>query len=103
MINGIKIDLVTEPLLILNNPLLIDGIRMVGPIEITAMKLQAILDSGERVKDFVDMYFLLELFPFEKMRSFFTTNYPDVNNFMVNNSILYHAEINLEKGVEFTG
>jgi hypothetical protein len=102
-INGIKLDLVTEPLLILNKPQTIDGIRMIDPEEIAVMKLQAIIDSGKRLKDFVDIHFLLEYFTLEKMTTMLVNNYPDVVTEMAHRSLLYHVEIDMGKKAEFIG
>ena len=65
-INDVKIDLIAHQYPILNPLKIEDGIRMLSLEDISAMKLSAILNSGRRLKDFVDMHFLLEKLPIEK-------------------------------------
>lgn len=52
-----------------------DGLRLDGLKDISAFKLDAIITRKER-KDFVDIYFLLEKFPFKDLISFYKTKYP---------------------------
>lgn len=59
-INNIKVDIVSHKYPLLNSIEKVDNIRMISIEDIGAMKLHAIHQSGERYKDFVDMYFLLE-------------------------------------------
>lgn len=40
-----------------------ENVRLVSLLDIGAMKLHAIFQSGTRIKDFVDMYFLLDKHP----------------------------------------
>lgn len=59
-INDIKVDLIAHKYP-LTQPLgEAEGIRMVSLQDIGAMKLHAIFQNGNRYKDFIDMYFLLE-------------------------------------------
>lgn len=59
-IDDIKVDIVTHNYPLLNSVKNIEGVRMISNEDIGAMKLHAIHQSGDRYKDFVDMYFLLE-------------------------------------------
>jgi len=102
-INDVKIDLIAHQYLILKPLETEDGIRMLSMEDISAMKLSAILNSGRRLKDFVDMYFLLEKLPLEKMTAAFVQKYPDVNVQMAHNALLYHSDINTDEKVDFLG
>jgi len=62
-INDIKIDILTHAYPQCRPLEVIEGIRMSSLEDIGAMKLNAIAQSGERKKDFIDMYFLLEQRP----------------------------------------
>jgi hypothetical protein len=62
-IDNIKVDIVTHNYPLLNSVENIEGVRMISNEDIGAMKLHAIHQSGDRYKDFVDMYFLLEQEP----------------------------------------
>lgn len=102
-INDVKIDLIAHQYLILKPLQTEDGIRMLSMEDISAMKLSAILNSGRRLKDFVDIHFLLEKFPLEKMTAAFVQKYADVNIQMAHNALLYHRDINLDEKVDFLG
>jgi len=102
-INNIKVDLIAHQYPILNPLKTEDGIRMLSMEDISAMKLSAILNSGRRLKDFVDIHFLLEKFPLEKMTAAFVQKYPDVNMQMAHNALLYHSDINIDEKVDFLG
>ena len=62
-IDTIKVDIVTHNYPLLNSVETIEGVRMISNEDIGAMKLHAIHQSGNRYKDFVDMYFMLEQEP----------------------------------------
>ncbi|REH01000.1 nucleotidyl transferase AbiEii/AbiGii toxin family protein [Flavobacterium aquicola] len=62
-IDDIKIDLITHNYPLLNSVEETEGVRMISNEDIGAMKLHAIHQSGDRYKDFVDMYFMLEQEP----------------------------------------
>jgi hypothetical protein len=102
-IDNIKVDLIAHQYPILKPLKMEDGIRMLSMEDISAMKLSAILNSGRRLKDFVDMYFLLEKFPLEKMTDALVQKYPDVNVQMAQNALLYHSDINIDEKVDFLG
>jgi hypothetical protein len=64
---------VSKPLLILLKKLQGDkedeGIRYLGEKDIAAMKLRAIENSGNRAKDFIDVYSQWGLIPYRKADS----------------------------------
>lgn len=62
-IDDIKVDIVTHNYPLLNSVETTEGVRMISNEDIGAMKLHAIHQSGDRYKDFVDMYFMLEREP----------------------------------------
>lgn len=78
-----------------------DGIRMLSLTDIAAMKLNAILNNGSRLKDFIDLFFLLERMPLEKMTDCFVQKYPDVNIRMAHAALLYHKDINIQEKIDF--
>lgn len=59
-INDIKVDLITHKYPLLKPIEEKEGVRMISNDDIGAMKIHAIFQSGKRLKDFVDMYFLLD-------------------------------------------
>jgi len=59
-IDDIKIDVIAHKYPLIKPVETIEGVRLVSIEDIGAMKLHAIFQSGSRLKDFFDMYFLLE-------------------------------------------
>lgn len=51
---------------LVGEPVMFEGIRVATPPDIAAMKLLAISDRGMR-RDFVDLYFMREMFPLEQV------------------------------------
>jgi len=102
-INGIKVNILAHQYPILNKVEKVDGIRMLSLPDIGAMKLKAILHSGTRLKDFVDMYFLLEQLLLQKITEGFVQKYPDVNLQMPHNVLLYFEDFNKKEKINFLG
>ncbi|MDB4918710.1 nucleotidyl transferase AbiEii/AbiGii toxin family protein [Mucilaginibacter sp.] len=71
----------------------IQGIRMMSLEDIAAMKINAIVRSGHRIKDFIDIHYLLQEFGYEDILDFYCSKYPDVNQSMARKSLLYHNDI----------
>lgn len=66
-INGIKVDFVRHNYPWIVPPQRIDGITMASLPDIAAMKLNAIVGNGSRLKDFVDIAFFYRLIcPYRK-------------------------------------
>lgn len=59
-ISDIKIDFITHAYPLVEPLIVENGVRLASMPDIGAMKLNAIAHSGNRQKDFYDMYFLLE-------------------------------------------
>lgn len=94
-INGVKVDFVRHnyPLPLLHEPMTVDGITMLGLEDIGAMKLHAISNSGKRLKDFIDVYFLLERFSMDQLVSFYAAKYPNFNPMIALRSVSYFGDI----------
>ncbi len=73
-INNIQIDILAHRYPLINTPETIHNISMLSTEDIVAMKLNAIVTNGQRVKDFIDIYFLLEEYSFKEMLSFYKKN-----------------------------
>jgi hypothetical protein len=101
-VNNIKIDLLTHQYPLVKNIDVTEGVRMVSLLDIGAMKLNAIFGSGKRLKDFVDMYALLEIYPLEEMLDACRQKYVDLNINMVKNSLIFHDDI-IFTPIEFLG
>ena len=91
--SGIKVDFVNYHYKLLDEPIEIEGIRMVSKKDIAAMKLNAIAGRGSK-KDFIDLYYLLDEFSLKEMVDFYSQKYFDGSEFMVVKSLSYFEEAN---------
>lgn len=95
-VNGIKTDFIRHNYNLIKTPRNEDGITFLSTEDISAMKLNAIVNSGKRLKDFVDVYFLLEHFSLNQMLSFFQLKYAHMNSLIALKSISYFDDIDPE-------
>lgn len=95
-INEVKVDFVNYKYPLLSEYLFIENIRMLSTKDIAAMKLNAIAGRGSK-KDFIDLYFLLNEFPLEEILSFYEKKYEDGSIFMVQKSLTYFDDADLEQ------
>ncbi len=95
-VDNIKVDILAHQYPLINKVQITDGVMMLSLEDIGAMKLNAILDNGTRLKDFVDMHILLQHLPLHKLTEAFIKKYPDVNAQMARNGLLFHQDINLK-------
>ncbi|WET02717.1 nucleotidyl transferase AbiEii/AbiGii toxin family protein [Flavobacterium sp. YJ01] len=75
------------------------GIRLVSLQDIGAMKLHAIFQNGTRIKDFVDMYFLLEHHPLKIYLDAYQNKYKGSPGLALI-SLLHHKNIDREEKVK---
>lgn len=101
-IDGIKVDLLAHQYSLVAEIEYFDGIRIVSLLDIGAMKLNAIFGSGERYKDFVDMYSLLEQFTLNELLGACHRKYPDLNINMVKLSLIHFEDVVLAP-IDFIG
>ena len=93
-IEGVMVDLIRHDYEELQ---VIEGsrIRMLSAKDIAAMKLNAITGNGTRVKDFIDVYFLLDQFKLEEMMDFYKAKYQQDDGLMILRSLVYFDEVDL--------
>ncbi len=92
-INNIKVDFIKHPYQYIYPPITEEGITFLSKEDIAAMKLNAIINSGQRLKDFIDIYFLLEHFSVRDMLAFFEKKYPNTNPLIALKAINYFGDI----------
>lgn len=92
-INNIKVDIMSHQYPWVKPMAVIENIRMVSLEDLGAMKLHAIVLDGSRLKDFVDMYFLLEHLPLEIITSTYEQKYPDVGRSVALKALLYYIDV----------
>lgn len=92
-INNIKTDFIRHDYPQLKPLVVEEGIRMASLEDIAAMKFHAIIQSGKRLKDFIDIYFLLEHFTMNQMVGFFIEKYTYMNPMMAIKAVNYFDDI----------
>lgn len=102
-IRDIKTDLISHQYPLIGDLDVVGGIRLVSLEDIGAMKLNAIYGSGLRLKDFVDMYALLEKFPLDKMLQACNKKYPELNMQVVKHAFIYHESIDFSVPIDYVG
>jgi len=89
----IKVDFITHNYPLINPPREEEGVRFLSLPDIAAMKLNAISNSGKRLKDFIDIYFLLEHFSMSEMIEFYSVKYPNFNPLIALRAVSYFDDI----------
>jgi hypothetical protein len=103
LVDGIKVDLLAHKYPLVQDVEIIEGVRMVSLKDIGAMKLNAIYGNGTRLKDFVDIYALLQEFSLQDLMKASETKYPENNIKMVKQSLLPHEDIDFSIPIDFIG
>jgi hypothetical protein len=93
VISNIKIDFLRHGYPYVDAVIMEDNLRLLGLSDIAAMKLNAIAGNGTRVKDFIDLYFLLDRFSLKQMFSFYKKKYTDRDIYHVRKSLTYFDDI----------
>lgn len=76
-----------------------EGVRLVSLCDIGAMKLHAIFQNGTRIKDFVDMHFLLEHHPLKTYLQAYVNKYGRDPGLALR-ALLHHDNIDREEKVK---
>lgn len=92
-IDGVKVDFIRHNYSYVKSPITKEGITYLSMEDISAMKVNAIADSGKRLKDFIDIYYLLEYFSLEEILQFYSLKYPLSTNLIALKAINYFEDI----------
>jgi hypothetical protein len=93
LLANIKTDFIKHDYPLINPPITEEGIRFLSKEDIAAMKLHTIIQSGKRLKDFIDIYFLLEHFSMGEMIDFFTCKYSYSNPMIALKAVTFFGDI----------
>lgn len=96
IINGVKIDVIYHPFPWLENAIEDEGFRIAALADIAAMKMHAIINSGKRPKDFVDIAFLSMYFSYNKIKELLIKRYPAYDPIMADRAMVYFDDIDSE-------
>jgi len=96
-IENINVDIIAHKYPLLNKPTEIDGILLLSEPDIIAMKLNAISVSGQRSKDFIDIFFAMEndRYLIADMLKFYQTKYNQSGEMHVLKSLIYFDDVDL--------
>ena len=92
-VNGVKIDVIYHPFPWLNEAVVEEGLRLASIADIAAMKMHAIINSGKRPKDFVDIAFLSTHFSYNEIKHLLLQRYPAYDPIMADKAIIYFGDI----------
>ncbi len=93
VVNSIKTDFIRHNYPLLKPPVTEEGITFLSKEDIAAMKFHAIIQSGKRLKDFIDIYFLLEHFSMTQMVGFFSEKYTYSNPMIAMKAVNFFDDI----------
>ncbi len=96
LIDGVKTDFITHSYPLANPLIQEQGLKMASKEDIGAMKLNAIAHSGQRLKDFVDVYFLLEIIPLNTLLEAYSVKYSNSNPLIPLKALIYFEDIDAE-------
>ena len=77
--------------------LLIEGIRFASLEDIAAMKLNAVIGNGTRLKDFVDIAYLSSYLSFDQMIDAYQKKYQTRNPLIIIKALSFFEEINFKE------
>ena len=92
-VEGVKIDVIYHPFPWLEPAIEEDGIRIATVTDIAAMKMHAIINSGKRPKDFVDVAFLSMRYSYNQIKQLVLRRYPAYDPIMADKAIIYFGDI----------
>jgi hypothetical protein len=95
-----KVDLITHSYPLVNKLRVIEGIRMASLEDIAAMKLNAIIGNGTRLKDFIDVAYLSSFIPLKKMIDAYANKYNSRNPLLAIKALSYHRDINFNEPIK---
>jgi hypothetical protein len=92
-IGNVKTDIIAHRYQYVKEPVSLDNLFILSEEDIIAMKLNAIMTSGQRARDFIDIYFLLEKYDIADMVRFYKTKYAQENEGPVLKSLIYFDDV----------
>lgn len=93
LVNKVFIDFIKHDYPLVKTRVLEAGTRLLSKEDIAAMKVNAISGNGTRVKDFIDIYFLLKEFSFDNIIDFYNKKYGSRSKFHAIKSLGYFDDI----------
>jgi len=98
-ISETKVDLITHSYPLVKQLALLEGIRLASLEDIAAMKLNAIVGNGTRLKDFIDVAFLSCYLSLKIMMKAYEDKYTSRNPVLTLKALAYHQDINFNEPI----
>jgi len=92
-INSVKIDCIAHKYRWIDEHILENGIRLASTNDLVAMKLNAIIGNGTRLKDFIDIAYLSKIISLNEMIQAYQTKY-NSNGVMILKALAFFDDIN---------
>jgi hypothetical protein len=97
-IEGVKIDCIAHKYPWLHVPIIEDTVRLAGFDDMAAMKLNAIVGNGTRIKDFIDVAFMSGKISLNEMLSAYENKYRS-NALMALKALTYYGDIHFDEPI----
>jgi hypothetical protein len=94
-IGNINVDILAHRYNLLVETDVFQGVTLLSLPDIIAMKLNAISTSGQRSKDFIDIYYLLKKYNLNEMLGFYQQKYDQQNVAFILKSLIYFDDVDL--------
>jgi len=94
-IDGVKVDFLSHKYPMINPVCEIEDVRIASLQDISAMKVNAIANDGTQVKDFIDLYFLLQEYSIGQLLDNYQAKYKLRNALHALKSLNYFNEANI--------
>lgn len=88
-----EVDIIAHRYNLVNEPINEEDINILSEPDIVAMKLNAIATSGQRIKDYIDIYFLLDKYDLKTMSGFYMMKYNQKSDLLVLKSLIYFDDV----------
>ncbi|NOZ34213.1 MAG: nucleotidyl transferase AbiEii/AbiGii toxin family protein [Chlorobi bacterium] len=99
-IHTTKIDFISHKYPLVDSVFKEENVRLYSVKDIAAMKLNAIAGNGTRIKDFIDVFFILKTYSIEEVLSFYKIKYNSRNTFHILKSLVYFEDVDLSNWPE---
>lgn len=93
--SGINVDIIAHRYPYLHKPKTFEGIRLLSKRDLIAMKLNAISVSGQRSKDFIDIFYALNDFTIAEILTFYKEKYEQASVSHIIKSLIYFDDVDL--------
>lgn len=95
-----KVDFLSHQYPLIKPLLVVEGVRMASPEDIAAMKLNAIVGNGTRLKDFIDVAYLSSSLTLTQMVNAYEEKYATRNPTIALKSLTYQNDIDFTEAIQ---